>query len=142
MLKGIPRIISPELMKTLMEMGHGDDIVLADGNFPAVANARRLIRCDGHTVSDILVAIMPFFPLDHFVDRPVAVMAVATGDARPEVWGKYHQSIQHYEKTFTDFDYVERFAFYERARQSFAIVATSDTAPRANLILKKGVVRQ
>jgi L-fucose mutarotase len=141
MLKGIPPIISPELMKTLMEMGHGDEIVLADGNFPAVANAKRLIRCDGHNVIDILTAIMPFFPLDHFVDRPAAVMAPATGDARPVVWDKYHQSIQQHERTFADFDYVERFAFYERARQAFAIVATSDTASKANLILKKGVVR-
>lgn len=141
MLKGIPKIISPELMKILMEMGHGDDIVLADGNFPAASNAKRLVRCDGHNVADVLAALMSFFPLDHFVERPAAVMAPAAGDAKPPVWEQYRKTIKDNEQTFTDFEYIERFAFYERARQAFAIVATSDTASKANLILKKGVVR-
>src|SRR5512142_228211 len=114
MLKGIPSILSPELLKILMEMGHGDEIVLGDGNFPSASVAQRLARCDGHTVSEVLDAIMKFFPLDPFVECPAAVMAVVPGDAtQPKIWDEFRSIIQRYEK-FTDFDYVERFAFYER----------------------------
>ena len=80
MLKGIPPIISPELMKVLLEMGHGDELVFADGNFPAATCARRLVRCDGHNVPEILDAVLKFFPLDTFVEHPVALMAVVPGD--------------------------------------------------------------
>lgn len=141
MLKGIPPIISPDLMKTLMEMGHGDEIVFADGNFPAAANAKRLIRCDGHNIKELLAAVMPFFPLDAWVERSAAVMASDAGADRPAVWNVYQEIIKQHEQGFPGFEYVERFAFYERARQAFAIVATSETAARANVILKKGVVR-
>ena len=82
MLKGIPSIISPDLMKVLMEMGHGDEIVLADGNFPSASHAQRLIRCDGHGVPELLTAIMQFFPLDTYVDNPVSLMAVVPGRFR------------------------------------------------------------
>jgi L-fucose mutarotase len=142
MLKGIPSIISPELLKILMEMGHGDDIVFADGNFPAASSARRLVRSDGHQVSDLLQAILPFFPLDPFVEHPVALMAVVPGDSsRPAIWEKYRAIIQQHEK-LADFEYVERFAFYDRARQAYAVVATSETAPYGNIILKKGLVKE
>jgi L-fucose mutarotase len=141
MLKGVPPIISPELMKTLMEMGHGDEIVFADGNFPAASNAKRLIRYDGHNIIDILSAVMPFFPLDRSAARSAAVMAPDAGEPAPAVWDSYHSVIKQYEPAFQGFEQVERFAFYERARQAFSIIATSDTAPRGNLIIKKGVVR-
>ncbi|TBL78192.1 RbsD/FucU family protein [Paenibacillus thalictri] len=141
MLRGIPAILSPELLKTLMEMGHGDEIVLADGNFPAASNAQRLIRSDGHTIAALLEAIIPFFPLDYRVERPAVVMALQDGDQQPPVWELYKQTIQSFESDFRDYDYVERFAFYERARNAFAIVATGDRAFKGNLILKKGVVR-
>ena len=80
MLKGIPSIISPDLMGVIMSMGHGDEIVLADGNFPAASNAQRLVRADGHGVRELLKAILQFFPLDTYVDAPAAVMAVVPGD--------------------------------------------------------------
>jgi L-fucose mutarotase len=141
MLKGIPSIISPDLLKTLMEMGHGDEIVLADGNFPSASVARRLLRSDGHGVPGLLEAVMGLFPLDAFVDRPVALMAVVPGDtSRPAIWNEYREIIQRFEK-FSDFEYVERFAFYERARQAYAVVATSEGAAYANIILKKGLVK-
>ena len=92
-------------------------------------------------VPELLEAVMGLFPLDAFVDRPVSLMAVVSGDAsRPAIWDEYREIIQRHEK-FSDFEYVERFAFYERARQAYAVVATSEGAAYANIILKKGLVK-
>lgn len=141
MLKGIPKIISPELMKVLMEMGHGDEIVLADGNFPAASCAARLIRCDGHDVPPLLDAILKFFPLDSYCEHPVALMQVVEGDpVTPTIWEEYRAVIEKYDPSFTDYEMVDRFEFYERAKNAFAVVATSESALYANIILKKGVV--
>jgi L-fucose mutarotase len=142
MLKNIPPIISPELMKILMEMGHGDEIVLADGNFPAASITQRLIRCDGHSVCELLEAILKFFPLDIYVDEPVALMSVAAGgdDKKPKIWEDYHAIIKKSDEKFRDFELIERFAFYERAKKAYAIVATSERALYANVILKKGTL--
>jgi L-fucose mutarotase len=142
MLKGIPSIISPELIKVLMEMGHADEIVIADGNFPSSACAlRNLIRCDGHNVPEILEAILKFFPLDTYVDAPIALMAVVPGDeVKPVIWDEYRKIINKYEPG-TNIEFIERFAFYERAKKAYAVVATSEGALYANIILKKGVVK-
>jgi L-fucose mutarotase len=141
MLKNIPPIISPELMKVMMEMGHGDEIVLADGNFPAAGIAQRLLRCDGHGVPELLEAVLKFFPLDIYVDRPVALMAVVPGDdTKPTIWEEYRAVIAGSGEKSSDFEFVERFAFYERARKAYAVVATSERALYANIILKKGVL--
>jgi len=143
MLKGIPSILSPELLKILMEMGHGDEIVIADGNFPAASSAKRLVRSDGNGTLDLLRAILQFFPLDQYVERPAALMAVVPGDpiSPQALWKDFLQVMKRYEPQFSDFEYVERFAFYERSRQAYAIIASSETAQYANIILKKGVVR-
>ena len=99
MLKGIPRILSPELLKILMEMGHGDEIVIGDGNFPAASNAKRLVRMDGHGVPEILDAILQLFPLDSYVDAPVALMQVTPGDPIvPVIWDEYRRIISRYKK--------------------------------------------
>jgi len=128
-------------MKILMEMGHGDEIVLADGNFPAASIAQRLIRCDGHGVCELLEAILKFFPLDIYVDKPVALMSVVPGDdKKPKIWGDHHAIIKKSGEKFTDFEFVERFAFYERAKKAYAIAATSERALYANVILKKGIL--
>lgn len=141
MLKGIPTILSPELLKTLAEMGHGDELVIADGNFPAVSCAQRLIRADGHDVPPMLEAILNLFPLDIFVDYPVALMSVVPGDNySPDVWQVYDKIIRQHEPQFKGFEYMERFAFYERAKSAFAVVATSERARYANLIIKKGLL--
>jgi L-fucose mutarotase len=143
MLKNVPPILSPDLMKTLMEMGHGDEIVLADGNFPAASVARRLVRCDGHGVPELLEAVLKFFPLDIYVDQPVALMAVVPGDkTKPTIWDTYRAIVKNSGERFADFDFGERFAFYERAKQAYAVVATSEKALYANVILKKGVLRE
>ena len=140
MLKGIPSILSPELLKILMEMGHGDEIVIADGNFPAATIAQRLIRSDGNMVPEILEAVLMFFPLDKYVPKPVALMQLVPGETyKPHIWDTY-RAICKKQEFFTDFESVERFAFYERAKKAYAVVATSETALYANIILKKGVV--
>jgi len=141
MLKNIPPVISPELIYVLMEMGHGDEIVLADGNFPAASMAQRLVRCDGHGVSEILEAVLKFFPLDIYVDQPAALMSVVPGDdTKPTIWEDYRKIIKASGEKFSDFEFVERFAFYERAQDAYAVVATSEKALYANIILKKGVI--
>ncbi len=141
MLKKIPAIIPPDLMKIMMEMGHGNEIVFADGNFPAADYAQRLVRCDGHTVTELLEAIMPFFPLDTYVKAPIGLMQVVSGDdVVPVIWETYKDIISKNEGKLPEIDYIERFAFYERAKKAYAIVATSEGALYANLILKKGVV--
>jgi L-fucose mutarotase len=142
MLKGISPAISPELIKILMEMGHGDELVIADGNFPAASVAQRLIRADGLPCPILLDAILRLFPLDQYVDKPVALMAVVAGDTyQPVIWDEYRAIVKKHESTFTDFEYVERFAFYERAKKAYAVLATSEMALYANIILKKGVVK-
>ena len=141
MLKNVPPVISPDLMKIMMEMGHGDEIVLADGNFPAASMAQRLIRCDGHDVPPLLEAVLKFFPLDIYVDQPVGLMAVVPGDdTKPTIWEEYRKIVVASGEKFSDFEFIERFAFYERAKQAYAVVATSEKALYANIILKKGVI--
>lgn len=141
MLKNIPSILNPELLKVLMEMGHGDEIVLADGNFPSASIAQRLIRLDGHGVPEVLRAILKLFPLDIYVDKPVALMQVVPGDTvETPIWDEYDRIVRASGEKFDGFEEVERFAFYERAKQAYAVVATSESALYANMILKKGVV--
>lgn len=141
MLKGIPQILSPELVKILMEMGHSDEIVLADGNFPAASMTNRLIRADGHNVPELLEAILKLMPLDTYVESPVALMDVMPGDNyQPVIWSDYEKIVRDNFNQFKGFDYVERFDFYERAKKAYAIIATSEKALYANIILKKGVL--
>jgi L-fucose mutarotase len=129
-------------MATLMAMGHGDEFVIADGNFPSASVARRLLRADGHGVPELLNAILLFFPLDPYVAQPAALMAVVPGDkAKTDIWNEYRRIIGVHEPSFREFELVERFAFYERARAAYAVLATSEIAVYANIILKKGLVK-
>lgn len=142
MLKNIPNILSPELLKILMEMGHGDELVIADGNFPAASIAQKLVRLDGHRVPEVLEAILKFFPLDNYVEKPAGLMAAAENgeNFKPGIWEVYREIIQASKEQFIEFEFIERFAFYERAKKAFAVIATSESALYANIILKKGVV--
>jgi len=141
MLKGIPSLLSPDLLKILMEMGHGDEIVLADANFPAAACARRLVRLDGHPMPALLDAILRFFPLDTYVPEPVALMQVVPGDPEsPPIWDRYKAILGSHGLDAARIGQVERHEFYDRARQAYAVVATGEGALYANLLLKKGVV--
>lgn len=141
LLKGIPAIISPELMKIMMEMGHGDEIILADGNFPAASSAERLVRCDGINIPELLDAILKFFPLDTYVEHPVALMAVVPGDTvKPVIWEEFNDIVSNHFSEHKGFEFIERFAFYEKAKKAYAIVYTGEKAQYANIALKKGVV--
>ncbi|MFO8042601.1 MAG: L-fucose mutarotase [Alkalispirochaeta sp.] len=143
MLHGISPILSPELLKIVAEMGHGDELVIGDGNFPAASMSQRLVRADGHGVAAILEGLLPLFPLDRFVSQPAALMQVVAGDTtQPTIWDDYRAVIQKYqpERITEGFEMVERFAFYDRTRSAYAVVATGETALYANIILKKGVV--
>ena len=144
MLKGIPTILSPELLKVLCEMGHSDTIVIADGNFPSetIGKDAIVIRADGHGVPELLEAILKVFPLDTYVESPVSLMQVMPGDdAETPIWDVYKKIVStadgRGEKVFAE---VERFEFYEKAKKAYAVVATGETAIYANVILQKGVV--
>ena len=141
MLKGIPSILSPELLKTLSEMGHGDEIIIADGNFPAVANAQRLIRADGHNVPELLDAILTLLPLDTYTETPVQLMSIVPGDSvTPVIWNEYESIVKKHFIPFKNFSFIERFDFYERSKKAFAIITTSEKALYANILLTKGVI--
>jgi L-fucose mutarotase len=141
MLNGIPSILSPELLKIHMEMGHGDELVIADGNFPAASIAQRLVRSDGNMAPELLEAVLKFFPLDPYVDNPVALMQVTPGDPyKPVIWETYTDIIRKSSNKNKNIEKIEKFSFYERARKAYAVIATSETSLYANIIIKKGVV--
>ena len=144
MLKNIPKILSPELLKVLCEMGHSDRIVIADGNFPAESMGKNaiVIRCDGHGVPELLDAILKVFPLDIYVDKPVNLMEVMPGDTvETPIWDTYKEIVaKHDERGANAIGNIERFAFYEEAKTAYAIIATSEKALYANIMLQKGVV--
>ncbi|MDX1967387.1 MAG: RbsD/FucU domain-containing protein [Planctomycetaceae bacterium] len=141
MLKGIPPIMSPELMEVLMRMGHGDDLVIADGNFPAETMGRRVVRTDGHGVPEILDAVLTFVPVDTFVSDPVKVMQPVDPDVpEPPIWTQFRDQLARHEARPIPLTLVERFEFYRLAQSAFAVIATGETAIYANIILKKGVV--
>ena len=144
MLKGIPPILSPELLKVLCEMGHSDRIVIADGNFPAESMGKNaiIIRCDGHGVPELLDAILQVFPLDTYVEKPVSLMEVMKGDnAKTPIWDTYKEIISKHDARGADtVGTIERFAFYEEAKKAYAIIATSEKAIYANVMLQKGVI--
>ncbi len=142
MLKGIPSILSPELLKTLMEMGHGDELVLADGNFPKFSRSSRSCNClDGHKIPQILDAVLQFMPLDSYVKNPTIFMEVLPEDPyKPEIWPIYRKIGAKHEKNGLRDLAINKFEFYERAKKAYAVVTTSESALYANIILKKGVV--
>jgi len=144
MLKGIPQILSPELLKVLCEMGHGDRIVIADGNFPSQSIGKNgiVIRCDGHGVPELLDAILKVFPLDTYVEHPVNLMEVVPGDdVDTPIWDTYKEIIaKHDERGAATVGNIERFAFYDEAKTAYAVIATSEKALYANIMLQKGVV--
>lgn len=146
MLKGIPQILSPELLKVLCEMGHGDRLVIGDGNFPAESMGKNaiVIRCDGCEVPELLDAILQLFPLDTYVEKPVSLMEVMPGDqTETPIWDTYQKIVEEYDNRGKDaIGTIERFQFYEEAKQAYAILATREKALYANVILQKGVVTE
>lgn len=144
MLKGIPQILSPELLKVLCEMGHSDTLVLADGNFPSESIGKNsiVIRMDGHGVPEIMDAILKLYPLDTYVEQPVKLMEVVPGDkVKTPIWDTYKALVKKYDSRGAKaVGNIERFAFYEEAEKAYCIIATSEKALYANVMLQKGVV--
>ncbi len=141
-LKNVPKILSPDLIKVLMEMGHGDEIVIADGNFPCYSNNDRVIRMDGNGGNDVLEAIVSMLPLDSYVDENVFLMSVVEGDdVETPIWNDYSETLNIYEGSNAKIGYLSRFEFYDRAKKAYAVVATSEDALYGNIILKKGVLK-
>jgi L-fucose mutarotase len=140
MLIGISPLVGPDLLATLSRMGHGDELVLADAHFPAESVGRRVVRADGLRIADLLDGILPLFAVDSYAPDPIVMMAAVEGDrADPAVHARYREIIERHHPRAQPIHFLDRFAFYERARHAFAVVATGETATYANLLLKKGV---
>jgi L-fucose mutarotase len=144
MLKGIPKIISPELLKVLCEMGHGDRLVIADANFPSesIGKNSKVIRMDGHTATDVLKAVLQLIPLDTYVEKPVYLMQKVPGDnVETPIWNEYAEIINRIGGTdASHIGNIERFEFYEQAKSAYCIIATGESALYANVMLQKGVI--
>ena len=142
MLRNIPALLSPELLYALRGMGDGDDIVIADANFPAHRNGRQVIRLDGVSATDVLAAILQLMPLDTFVSEPALTMqVVGDGAAVPEVVGEFQRIVNEVADHPARLGSLERFAFYQQAREAFVIVQTGEQRLYGNIILKKGVIK-
>lgn len=141
MLKNIPKIISPELMKCMMDMGHSDIIILADANFPGNSHAKRIIRMDSACIPELLETILKFFPLDNFVKYPVKLMKNMPEEPIPKIWETYRKILKESdeEKSFNDFLLIDRIEFYKEAESAYMIVQTGETSRYANIMLQKGV---
>ena len=138
MLKNIPKIIPPELLKILCEMGHGDEIVIADGNFPSASMGQRVVYLSGNGAAEVLDAVLTLLPLDTYA-KPLYLMEVVKDDnVETPIWEEYKSITKKY--TDAEFEHLERFAFYERAKSAYAVIATGESALYANILLKKGVV--
>ena len=144
MLKGIPKILSPKLLKALCEMGHSDRLVICDGNFPAhtVGKNSIVIRMDGHGVPEILEAILKVLPLDTYSDKSAFLMEKVAGDTvKTPIWKEFEEIIsKHDNRGVETIGFIERFKFYEEAKKAYLVIATSEKALYANVMLQKGVV--
>lgn len=141
MLKGISSKISPDLLKVIAEMGHGDELVIGDCNFPAASMGKRCVRADGLGGADVLDAVLSLFPLDAFVNAPVTLMQVMPGtvDGDPPIWNEFAGIVERHEPG-TKIEWIDRFDFYERTKNAYATVATAERALYACIIIKKGVL--
>ena len=143
MLKGVPAILPPELLKILCEIGHGDEITIGDANFPGASLCSRVVRMDGHGVPEILDALLTLIPLDQYVEHPAALMQVVPGDpTETSIWDTYREILSRHEsRGAACLEEVERFAFYDRVRQkSYAVIMSGEKATYANIKIKKGVI--
>ena len=142
MLKNIPKAMPPELMKIMLEMGHGDELLICDGNYPKFGCPERCVRMDGYGNCEILDMILQFLPLDPYVEHPTTLMAVLPDDPyKPEIWEKYRAIGFKHEKEGLREEAVQKPVFYPKGAKCYACVATGEEALYANIILKKGVVR-
>ena len=138
MLKNVPKIIPPELLKILCEMGHGDELVIADGNFPSASIGQRVVYISGNGATEVFEAILELLPLDVYA-QPLFLMAVTKGDdVKTPIWDEYKEVVKKHSDA--QFEQIDRFEFYERAKKAYAVIATGESALYANILLKKGVI--
>lgn len=135
MLNKIPKILSPDIVKTLMEMGHGDTLLLADANYPAQTYGKRVVRADGLKIPELLSAILELMPIDDYVEKPVKLMSPVEGDREPIIWEKYKSLI-----SAEDINYLERFDFYKASKECNVIIQTGETAVYGNIMLTKAII--
>lgn len=140
MLKGIPKIVSPSLLKILCEMGHGDEIVIADGNFPSENYGKRVVRADGLNGVEILNAVLSLIPLDTYADTNFLLMNTKEDEPTPTIWGEYFELANKLDDNLK-IGKLSRFDFYDRAKNAYAVIATGEEAIYANIIIKKGVIK-
>ncbi len=142
MLKGIDPLLNADILHILRAMGHGDDLVIADANFPAETMARRLVRMEGADGPRMLEAVLSVLPIDDFVPDPaLRIEVVGDPEAEPEICRIYRDILARPEHGGIPLGKIERFAFYERARQAFAVIATGERRLYGCVLLKKGVIR-
>ena len=140
MLKGINPLLSPELLKILSEMGHGDEIIIADGGFPAARLARNLVRADATGCVAMLDAVLSVFPLDQYDSQNFVLMETTGNDQPPAIWEEYAEVLKKHEPD-AHIEHIERFNYYARAEKAYAVIATGEMAPYGNILLKKGCIR-
>lgn len=140
MLKGVSPVVSPELLKLLCEMGHGDELVLADSNFPGASTSKRLLRSDGLSIMSLLEGIAPLFPFETYNDPLVMIKVDAGKKYDPAIEADFMQVIRRYDPSVPSPIRIDRFAFYERARNAYGVLMTGETRLYGCLIIKKGVI--
>ena len=140
MLKNVPKIVSPELLKVLCEMGHGDEIVIADANYPSGTNGKRVVRADGLGGVKLLEAILDLIPLDTYAEFNMLLMNTTNGDSTPEIWAEYKKAANAKDQNLR-LGFLERQEFYDRSKNAYAIIASGEEAVYATIILKKGVIK-
>ena len=141
MLKNVPKILSPELLKALSEMGHGDELVIADANFPAHSINQHVIRADGILGTEMLKAILKVIPLDTYADSNFMLMETTNGDSTPDIWKEYEDIAFNLDKNVKK-AMLERFAFYERSKKAYLVIVTGEERIYGNIIIKKGVIKK
>ena len=139
MLKNIHPLLTGDMLSILADMGHGDELVIVDANFPARALSKRLVQLPASSATDALAAVLSVLPLDDFVDQPTAAMRAP--DERPALYSTFDELLQQAEGHAIDIELIDRFAFYDRTERAYATVATGEARLYGNIILKKGVIR-
>ena len=140
MLKNLPKILTPELIKVLCEMGHGDEIVLVDANFPSCSVNKNVVRADGVSATELLKAILEVIPLDTYSDYNFLLMDTAAGDPVPSIWKDFEDIVKEMDKN-AKIQKLERFEFYDRSKKAYAVVASGEERTYANVIIRKGVIK-
>lgn len=142
MLKNIPTNLSPDIVKTLMEMGHGDKILIADGNFPSASHTTKTLRLDGQSTLEVLKSVLYLMPLDEYEKGAVLLMQPSENEDSPDIWNEYNQILNSTENSHIAISTVGRFDFYGHAKKAYAIIATGEQSLYANIMLRKGVIKK